>query len=201
LRKRYAKFLTFMLNIVLFGAPGAGKGTQADLLVKKYALIHLSTGDMLRSEIATGTERGKQAKRLIDKGSLVPDQMVMEMIEEKMEQNKSAKGFIFDGFPRTIPQAEILDRMLTEKGLQIHLMAELDNPEEELVRRLLNRGKISGRADDQNAGIIRSRIAVYHKKTEPLIGYYKAQGKHAAVDGTIGIENVFNSLCAIIDKI
>jgi adenylate kinase len=190
-----------MLNIVLFGAPGAGKGTQAELLLKKYALIHLSTGDMLRSEISRDTERGKLAKQLIDKGNLVPDSMVVEMIEEKIRQNKSAKGFIFDGFPRTIPQAEMLDRMLTENGLHIHLVAALDNPEDELVRRLLNRGKIPGRADDQNESIIRDRIAVYHEKTAPLIGYYKAQGKYVSVDGTIGIENVFNELCAIIDRI
>ena len=190
-----------MLNIILFGAPGAGKGTQAALLLKKYELVHLSTGDMLRSEIARNTARGKLAKQLIDKGSLVPDRVVVEMIEEKIRQNKSAKGFIFDGFPRTIPQAEMLDRMLTENGLHIHLVAALDNPEDELVRRLLNRGKISGRADDQNESIIRDRIAVYHEKTAPLIGYYKAQKKYVSVDGTIGIENVFNELCAIIDKV
>jgi len=190
-----------MLNIILFGAPGAGKGTQAEMLLKKYKLVHLSTGDMLRSEIAHGTERGKLAKQLIDKGSLVPDHMVVEMIEEKIQQNKSAKGFIFDGFPRTTPQAEMLDRMLAENGLHIHTMAALDVPENELVRRLLNRGKISGRADDQNESIIRDRIVVYNEKTAPLIDYYKAQGKYASIDGTIGIENVFGELCAIINKI
>jgi adenylate kinase len=190
-----------VLNIVLFGAPGAGKGTQAEKLVQKYGLVHLSTGDMLRSEIARGTERGKQAQQLIDKGNFVPDSMVVEMIEEKIGQNKAAKGFIFDGFPRTIPQAEMLDRMLAEHGLPIHIMITLDAPEDLLVERLLNRGKVSGRADDQNEGVVRDRIAVYHEKTEPLIDYYKAQGKHAPTNGVGSINEIFGHLTEIIDKI
>ncbi len=190
-----------MLNIVLFGAPGAGKGTQAEMLLKKYDLVHLSTGDMLRAEIARGTERGKLAKQLIDKGLFVPDRMVVEMIEEKIWANKSAKGFIFDGFPRTIPQAEMLDRMLAENGLEIHAMMALDAPEDELVKRLLNRGKVSGRPDDQDESIIRDRIVVYNEKTAPLIDFYKTQGKHKPVKGVGTIEEIFNNLCAIVDRV
>ncbi len=190
-----------MLNIVLFGAPGAGKGTQAELLLKKYDLVHLSTGDMLRGEIARGTERGKIAQQLIDKGQFVPDRMVVEMVEEKIWANKSAKGFIFDGFPRTIPQAEMLDRMLAENGLHVRLMMTLDAPEDELVKRLLSRGKVSGRPDDQDESIIRNRIVVYHEKTEPLIDYYKSQSKHVPTKGIGSIEEIFNNLCAVIDKV
>jgi adenylate kinase len=189
-----------MLNIVLFGAPGAGKGTQAAKLVEKYKLVHLSTGDMLRDEIARCTQRGIIAKQLINNGQLVPDSMVVEMIAEKIVAHKASEGFIFDGFPRTIPQAEMLDSMLPEHGLSVTGMVALNAPEDELVRRLLCRGKCSGRADDQNEEIIRNRIAVYNEKTAPLIEYYAAQGKHVSTKGVGSVEEIFLNLCSAIDK-
>jgi adenylate kinase len=189
-----------MLNIVLFGAPGAGKGTQAAKLVEKYHLVHLSTGDMLRSEITRNTERGIIAKRLIDNGNLVPDSMVVAMVEEKIKEHASPEGFIFDGFPRTIPQAEMFDDMLLEHGLGITGMVALSAPEDELVRRLLVRGKQSGRADDQNEEVIRNRIIIYHEKTAPLVDYYAKQGKHVSTKGTGSIEEIFLNLCSAIEK-
>lgn len=189
-----------MLNIVLFGAPGAGKGTQASKLVEKYHLVHLSTGDMLRSEIVRNTERGIVAMRLINKGYLVPDHMVVSMIEEKMQEHSAPEGFIFDGFPRTIPQAEMLDAMLREHSWSVTGMVALSAPEDELVRRLLERGKLSGRADDQNEEIIRNRIAVYHEKTAPLISYYAAQGKHVSTKGVGSIDEIFQNLCTTIER-
>ncbi|MDR2814675.1 MAG: adenylate kinase [Prevotellaceae bacterium] len=190
-----------MLNIVLFGAPGAGKGTQAAKLVEKYNLVHLSTGDMLRDEIARCTRHGIIAQQLINRGQLAPDSMVVEMIAERIKAHKGAKGFIFDGFPRTIPQAEMLDNMLPEHGLRVTGMIALNAPEDELVHRLLCRGKCSGRADDQNEEVIRNRIAVYHEKTAPLIEYYAAQGKHVSTKGVGSIEEIFLNLCSAIDKL
>ncbi|MDR3367428.1 MAG: adenylate kinase [Prevotellaceae bacterium] len=189
-----------MLNIVLFGAPGAGKGTQAAKLVEKYNLVHLSTGDMLRDEIARCTQHGVIAKQLINNGQLVPDSMVVAMIAEKIKAHKASEGFIFDGFPRTIPQAEMLDGMLPEHGLHVTGMIALSAPEDELVHRLLCRGKCSGRADDQNEEVIRKRIAVYHEKTAPLIEYYAAQGKHLSTKGVGNIDEIFLNLCAAIEK-
>ncbi len=171
------------------------------MLLKKYGLVHLSTGDMLRSEIARNTERGRVAQQLIDRGQFVSDRMVVEMVEEEIQRHKFAKGFIFDGFPRTIPQAEMLDRMLNKNGLSIDLMVALDAPEDELVQRLLSRGKVSGRADDQDERIIRDRIEVYNEKTTPLIHYYERQGKHVSVNGTGGIDDVFGELCTIMDEV
>ncbi|MDR1023653.1 MAG: adenylate kinase [Prevotellaceae bacterium] len=189
-----------MLNIVLFGAPGAGKGTQAAKLVEKYHLVHLSTGDMLRSEIARNTERGIIAKQLIGNGNFVPDSIVVAMIEERIKEHTSPEGFIFDGFPRTVPQAEILDSMLLEHSLSVAGMVALSVPENELVRRLLVRGKLSNRADDQNEEIIRNRISVYHEKTAPLVDYYANQGKHVSTKGTGSIEEIFLNLCTAIEK-
>ncbi|MDR0688033.1 MAG: adenylate kinase [Prevotellaceae bacterium] len=189
-----------MLNIVLLGAPGAGKGTQAARLVEKYKLVHLSTGDMLRDEIARCSKHGIIAKQLINSGQLVPDSMVASMIAEKIKAHRASNGFIFDGFPRTIPQAEMLDSMLPEHGLCVTGMVALSAPEDELVRRLLSRGKCSGRADDQNEEIIRNRIAVYHEKTAPLVGYYAAQGKHVSAKGVGSVEEIFLTLCSAIDK-
>ena len=190
-----------MLNIVLFGAPGAGKGTQAVFLADKYSLVHLSTGDILRKEITAGTELGKQAQNFTDKGEFVPDEVVIGIIRSQIEQNPDAKGFIFDGFPRTTVQAEALDKMLLEKELQITAMIALNVETDELVTRLMKRGEISGRADDQSMDVIRNRIDVYHHKTEPIIGYYGAQNKFHPIDGIGEIEDIFGRLCQQMDSL
>jgi len=189
-----------MLNIVLFGAPGAGKGTQAVMLAEKYELVHLSTGDILRKEIAAGSELGKQAQGYTDKGEFVPDELVIDIIRSQIEQRTDAKGFIFDGFPRTTAQAEALDQLMTEKEMAISMIA-LDVENEELVNRLTKRGAISGRADDQSMDVIRNRIDVYHQKTKPLIGYYQACGKYHPIDGSGEIADIFDRLCKCMDGI
>jgi adenylate kinase len=184
-----------MLNIVLFGPPGAGKGTQSEKLITKYQLVHLSTGDILRSEIAAGTKLGLEAKKLMDTGALVPDEVVIGMISSKLDNNKDAKGFIFDGFPRTTAQAQALDNLLTQKNTSISLMLALEVDNDELTKRLLQRGKSSGRADDQNEDIIRNRINEYNNKTAPLKNYYTAQEKFQGVNGIGSIESIFEDLC------
>jgi adenylate kinase len=189
-----------MLNIVLFGPPGAGKGTQSDRLISKYHLIHLSTGDILRSEIAAGTALGKEAKKLMDHGLLVPDEVVIKMIEAKVDAHCNANGFIFDGFPRTIAQAEALDKLLDAKGKGITMMLALEVDNEELIRRLLNRGKDSGRPDDQNREVIEKRINEYNNKTSHVMHYYSGQNKYHGVKGVGTIEEIFNSLSETIDK-
>ena len=166
-----------MLNIVLFGPPGAGKGTQSQLLIDQYHLIHLSTGDILRGEITQGTELGLKAKSIMDRGNLVPDEVVIGMIRSILEKNLNAKGFIFDGFPRTTTQAESLDEMLDELNTSISTMLSLDVDDDELTKRLLERGKSSGRADDANESIIRNRIQEYNNKTAPLKEFYTQQNK------------------------
>ena len=183
-----------MLNLVLFGPPGAGKGTQSENLINKYNLVHLSTGDILRNEIANGTELGKQAKSVMDSGQLVSDEIVIGMIENKLDANQHAKGFIFDGFPRTAVQAEALDDLLQKKGTGISAMIALEVDNEELVKRLLNRGKDSGRADDQNESIIRTRIQEYNNKTLPLKNYYNAQGKFHSINGIGSVASIFNDI-------
>ncbi|PLX00961.1 MAG: adenylate kinase, partial [Marinilabiliales bacterium] len=170
-----------MLNLILFGPPGAGKGTQSEKIIKKYGLIHLSTGDILRGEIKNKTELGLKAQEFMNKGMLVPDEVVIGMIKLKLEANKTAKGFIFDGFPRTKAQAEALDNLLSEMNTPISAMLALEVDHDELVKRLLNRGKDSGRSDDQDQSIINNRINVYHKETAPLIEYYSAQKKHFGI--------------------
>lgn len=190
-----------MLNIVLFGPPGAGKGTQSEKLIEKFQLIHLSTGDLLRSEIAQKTELGMQAKLLMDKGELVPDAVVIGMIRSKLEHNQQAKGFIFDGFPRTAAQAEALDNLLAEKNTNISCMLALEVDNEELTKRLLLRGKDSGRADDQNEDIIRNRIKEYNNKTAPLKDFYSAQNKFHAVNGIGSIDEIFDALCTEISSV
>ncbi len=190
-----------MLNIVLFGPPGAGKGTQSEKLIEKFQLIHLSTGDLLRSEIAQQTVLGMQAKLLMDKGELVPDAVVIGMIRAKLEHNEKASGFIFDGFPRTAAQAEALDNLLSEKNTNISCMLALEVDNEELTKRLLLRGKASGRADDQNEEIIRNRIKEYNNKTAPLKDFYSAQNKFHAVNGIGSIDEIFDALCTEISSV
>ncbi|WP_019989334.1 adenylate kinase [Rudanella lutea] len=184
-----------MLNLVLFGPPGAGKGTQSEKLIAKYQLVHLSTGDLLRSQIAAGTELGLKAKSLMDQGLLVPDEVVIGMIDSKLRENQSAAGFIFDGFPRTVPQAEALDALLAQYNERITTMVALIVEEEELTRRLLQRGQTSGRPDDQNEELIRRRVKEYNDKTTPVAGYYNNQGKYAAIDGVGDIDSIFDAIC------
>lgn len=190
-----------MLNIVLFGPPGAGKGTQSQKLIDKYQLIHLSTGDLLRSEISQGTQLGLEAKKLMDEGLLVPDEVVIGMISNKLDSNKDAKGFIFDGFPRTVAQAEALDNLLVSKGDQISCMIALEVNDEELEKRLLLRGKDSGRADDANPEVIRKRIVEYNSKTAPVANYYKKQDKFCSINGIGSIDDIFNLITREVENI
>ena len=183
-----------MLNIVLFGPPGAGKGTQSEKLIAKYGLVHLSTGDILRSEIARGTALGMEAKQIMDRGDLVSDDIVIGMIESKLDANPNANGFIFDGFPRTQAQAVALDDLLQKKGTAISAMLALEVDNEELVKRLLLRGKESGRPDDANEDIIRNRVNEYNNKTLPLKKYYSEQAKFHSINGIGSIESIFNQL-------
>jgi adenylate kinase len=189
-----------MLNLVLFGPPGAGKGTQSAKLIEKYGLIHLSTGDLLRAEINAGTSLGLEAKKLMDQGILVPDAVVIGMIENKLNENKAAAGFIFDGFPRTVAQAEALDVLLETHKLSITQMIALEVAEEELTQRLLERGKSSGRPDDQNEELIRKRVQEYTEKTAPLAGYYSNQGKFTGINGVGAIEEIFDQILSIIER-
>jgi len=189
-----------MLNLVLFGPPGAGKGTQSQKLIEKYGLIHLSTGDLLRGEIAQGTELGLEAKKLMDQGVLVPDAVVIGMISNKLDANKDAGGFIFDGFPRTVAQAEALDDLLKTKNEAISGMIALKVDDEQLEHRLLLRGKDSGRPDDANPDVIRKRIKEYNDKTAPVADFYKKQNKFYSVNGVGSVDDIFRSICAIIEK-
>ncbi|MEY2639383.1 MAG: hypothetical protein RIR90_865 [Bacteroidota bacterium] len=188
-----------MLNIILFGPPGSGKGTQSERLIEKYGLKHLSTGDLLRSEIAAQTPLGMEAKNLMDKGQLVPDEVVIGMISTALENNPQAKGFLFDGFPRTEAQSEALDKLLKLKQTEILVVLALEVSEEELVKRLLNRGLTSGRSDDTNESVIRARIAEYHKKTSAVADYYNRFDKVVKVPGEGSIDEIFNSLCSEIE--
>jgi adenylate kinase len=190
-----------MLNLVLFGPPGAGKGTQAARLLDKYQLIHLSTGDILRAELKAETQLGKEAKKFMEKGELVPDSVVIGMIEGKIDANLNAKGFIFDGFPRTNAQAVALDAMLAKKYISITLMLALEVNNDELIKRLLLRGKDSGRADDQDQKIIENRIHVYNKETAPVIDFYDNQNKYKSIEGVGSIDDIFNRLCQAIDAV
>ena len=190
-----------MLNLVLFGPPGAGKGTQAARLVEKYHLVHLSTGDIFRSNIKEGTDLGQLAKSYIDKGALVPDEVTIGMLEAEVNSNSNAKGFIFDGFPRTTSQAEALDVFLSTKDTEVSSMLALEVDENELITRLLERGKSSGRADDQDAGIIKNRIRVYENETAVLKTYYANQNKFFGIEGVGSIESITLGLCKAIDTL
>ncbi len=188
-----------MLNIILFGPPGSGKGTQSEKLTKKYNLMHLSTGDLLRSEIQKQTSLGNEAKKLMDKGHLVPDEVVVGMISTALDCNPKCDGFLFDGFPRTSAQAEALDNLLEYKKAPIAAMLALEVSEEELVKRLLKRGETSGRSDDTNDQVIRERIEEYHRKTAPVADHYKKAGKAVYVKGEGSVDEIFTALCNEID--
>lgn len=190
-----------MLNIVLFGPPGSGKGTQAENLKKQYNLVHISTGDLLRQEIKDQTTLGVEAKKLMDQGLLVPDSIMIGMIDSKLEANKNAGGIIFDGFPRTIPQAEALDNLLQQKNTAIATCLFLHVGEEELVKRLLLRGQTSDRADDRDETVIRKRVKVYEEQTLPVAEYYGKFGKRADIKGEGSIEEIFALLSQAIDAV
>ena len=182
-----------MLNVVIFGAPGSGKGTQSELIIKEFGLDHISTGDVLRAEIKNETELGKVAKGFIEKGQLVPDELIVNMLASVLDGKKEAKGVIFDGFPRTIPQAKALKVMLNERGTDVSIMLNLQVPDQELIERLLERGKVSGRSDD-NLETIQSRLQVYHTQTAPLADFYVGEGKHVAIEGIGSIEDIFGRI-------
>ncbi len=187
-----------MLNIVIFGAPGSGKGTQSERIVEKYGIDHISTGDVLRAEIKAGTELGSEAKKLIDNGQLIPDALMVDILAAKLDGFSQSKGVIFDGFPRTIAQAEALKAMLAERGQEVTAMIELDVPEEELMTRLILRGKESGRADD-NEETIKKRLVVYNNQTAPLKDWYKNEGKHCYINGLGELDRIFADIVAAID--
>ena len=189
-----------MLNIVLFGAPGCGKGTQAAKLKEKYGVNHVSTGEIIRSEIRRGTELGKQVAWCIEHGQLAPDEVVTGIIAEYVGDNLQCDGNIFDGYPRTTNQAVCFDKILAEHGLKVDVMVYMDVPEEELVKRILLRGKESGRADDASEDVIRTRIETYRAQTAVVADHYSAQGKYEAVDGLGTIDEVFERICAVIEK-
>lgn len=187
-----------MFNLILFGPPGSGKGTQSERIVTDFSLKHVSTGDLLRSEIADETPLGLEAKQFMDKGQLVPDEVVIGMISSVIEKNPDAKGFLFDGFPRTSAQAEALDKLLDLKQASIDVMIALDVEEEELIKRLLNRGKTSGRSDDTDDNIIRARIVEYKSKTAAVADYYQQFNKVVVVKGEGSIDDIFNALSSVI---
>ena len=189
-----------MLNIVIFGAPGSGKGTQSERIVEKYGINHISTGDVLRAEIKNGTELGKTAKGYIDQGQLIPDELMIDILGSVFDSFKDSKGVIFDGFPRTIAQAEALKKMLAERGQDVSVMVDLDVPEEELMVRLIKRGKDSGRADD-NEETIKKRLHVYHSQTAPLIDWYKNEKKYQHINGLGTMDGMFADICEAVDKL
>ena len=190
-----------MLNIVIFGAPGSGKGTQSDKIIENYHLFHISTGDVLRDNIRRGTELGKTAKGYIDQGQLVPDELIIDILAQVLDENKdkASEGVIFDGFPRTIPQAEALEQLLADRGTRIDAVVGLEVPEEELIKRILLRGQQSGRADD-NEETARKRLEVYHNQTSPLKAYYEEQGKYRAINGLGTIDGIFELIKEDLDS-
>lgn len=190
-----------MFNLILFGPPGSGKGTQSEKLITKYHLKHLSTGDLLRSEISAKTRLGLEAKQFMDKGSLVPDHVVIGMINDALDNNSGVTGFLFDGFPRTAVQAQELDKLLIKKNTCIDVMLALEVSEDELITRLMKRGETSGRTDDNNEQVIKARIAEYHKKTASVADHYKKEKKVVMVKGEGGIDEIFKCLCKEIDRL
>ena len=189
-----------MFNLILFGPPGSGKGTQSEKLVDKYGLVHLSTGNLLREEISNKTPLGLEAKNFIDKGQLVPDEVVIGMIDSSLDQHKGASGFLFDGFPRTTAQAEALDKLLALKKTEIGLVLAFEVTEDELIKRLLHRGKTSGRTDDTNETVIHQRFSVYRNETAPIADHYKRLKRFQSVKGEGTVEEIFNAMCQVIEK-
>ena len=189
-----------MFNLILFGPPGSGKGTQSERLVEKYKLVHLSTGNLLRSEIEEKTPLGMEARQFIDKGQLVPDEVVIGMVDSFFDKHASASGFLFDGFPRTSAQATALDKLLSLKKTEIASVLSLEVNEEELIKRLLNRGKTSGRSDDTDEAVIRKRFDVYRNETSPVADHYKKAGKFKIIAGEGTVDEIFGRLAAVIDK-
>lgn len=190
-----------MINLILFGPPGSGKGTQAKKLVEKYGLLHISTGDLFRYEMGNNTPLGKEAKSYIEKGELVPDSVTVGMLRNKVEANLEVPGYIFDGFPRTIPQSEALDQLLAEKNASVNRLIMLDVPDDEIVQRILERGKTSGRKDDLDEAIIRNRIEVYKSETSPVFDYYQEKDKSTKINGVGSIEEIFDRLCKEVDAL
>lgn len=190
-----------MLNLILFGPPGSGKGTQAAKLVDKYQLLHISTGDLFRYEMKNDTPLGMKAKEYMAKGELVPDEVTIGMLKNKVEANLDANGFIFDGFPRTMPQAKALEDYLGTKSLEVDALVALQVDDDEIVARILNRGKTSGRADDNDESIIRNRIEVYKQETSPIFDYFGEKQKSHAVEGLGTIDEIFDRLCVLIEEI
>jgi adenylate kinase len=190
-----------MLNIIIFGAPGSGKGTQSERITEKYNLLHISTGDMLRAEIAAKTELGELAHSYISKGQLLPDQVIIDMLAKKLTDTDAGhQGVIFDGFPRTVAQAEALDVLLEKNNQNVSIMLELDVEKDELITRLLKRGQETGRSDD-NLEVIQNRLEVYHNQTAPVIDYYKAAGKYTHIKGTGSIDEIFGRIATTLDKV
>ncbi len=190
-----------MINLVLFGPPGSGKGTQAAFLIEKYSLIHISTGDLFRYEMSHHTKLGQEAKAYMAKGELVPDSVTIGMLRNKVEKHPEAQGFIFDGFPRTIPQAEALDALLISKGTDVAGLISLDVGEEEIVQRILLRGQTSGRADDNDETTVRKRIAVYKSETAPVFDYYASKGKSYSINGLGTIDEIAARLSAVVESL
>ncbi len=190
-----------MINLILFGPPGSGKGTQAKKLAERFNLLHISTGDLFRYELGNNTPLGQEARKYMERGELVPDEVTIGMLRNKLEQHPEVEGYIFDGFPRTIPQAEALDKLLASKGQEISALIALDVPDEEIVRRLLSRGKESGRADDQSEEIIRNRIKTYREQTVPVYEYYKPSGKSRTIEGVGKIEEIAERLAGEVEAL
>lgn len=190
-----------MINLILFGPPGSGKGTQAEKLVEKYDLLHISTGDLFRFNLKNNTPLGQEAKKYIDKGQLVPDAVTINMLNAKVQENPDVKGYIFDGFPRTTPQAEALDELLCGMDLEVTKLIQLDVSEEEIVTRLLERGKTSGRSDDASEDTIRARYQEYLNKTAPVYDFYAQTAKSYKIDGIGSIDDIFGRLCAEIEAV
>ncbi len=189
-----------MFNVIMFGPPGSGKGTQSIMVAEKYGLSHISTGDLLRSEVKNGTELGLRVKSILESGELVPDELLIDIFKSAMEKHAGTKGFVFDGFPRTIPQVHDLDQAMAEAKSSISLVICLDVDDEEIISRLLKRAEIQGRKDDTEE-VIRNRLSVYQEQTAPLIDFYKEQQKYVCVDGVGSIDDIFSLICGAINRL